>query len=401
MIVPLRADRYTVMEDFKELAMPENSTDRLVIKNFAQISQADITFGDLTVFVGQQASGKSLALQLLKLLIDGPEILSVLRDNGNIPARETDLQDLYFGEGMRPWQSRTVCQFQGKSVPLADFLKGGKAQPARMFYIPAHRALLMGDGWPMPFSRLTFETPTVARLFSQNLFNLMAAPKAEMLFPMERKLKTEIRNVIDAAIFHGSPVLLGKEKLKKRIELKAGSSRLPFMTWTAGQREFTPLLLGLYHLLTERRESKIKDIDWVVIEEPEMGLHPQAISAIMLLALDLVGRGYRVVISTHSPLILDVIFAIRELADATNADQLLCKAFAVTPSPQMKKMMRTILGKNYRTWFFDLNKGKTAVKDISGLDPFSTDVAEADWGGLTGFSGRFNQIIGEAAHADG
>jgi len=63
--------------------------------------------------------------------------------------------------------------------------------------------------------------------------------------------------------------------------------------------------------------------------------------------------------------------------------------------------MRTILEKNYRTWFFDLNKGKTAVKDISGLDPFSTDVAEADWGGLTGFSGRFNQIIGEAAHADG
>ena len=39
----------------------------------------------------------------------------------------------------------------------------------------------------------------------------------------------------------------------KRLNLIHGESRLPFMTWTAGQREFTPLLLGLYHLLPSRK----------------------------------------------------------------------------------------------------------------------------------------------------
>ena len=35
-----------------------------------------------------------------------------------------------------------------------------------------------------------------------------------------------------------------------------------------------------------------------------MGLHPQAILSVMLLVLDLLRRGYRVAISTHSPLVL-------------------------------------------------------------------------------------------------
>ena len=43
---------------------------RLLLKNIGQITDADIRFGDLTVFVGPQATGKSLALQFLKLVLD-------------------------------------------------------------------------------------------------------------------------------------------------------------------------------------------------------------------------------------------------------------------------------------------------------------------------------------------
>ena len=42
--------------------------NQLTIKNFGPIHEARLAFGDLTVFIGSQASGKSLALQLLKLL---------------------------------------------------------------------------------------------------------------------------------------------------------------------------------------------------------------------------------------------------------------------------------------------------------------------------------------------
>src|SRR5271166_3557236 len=43
---------------------------RLQLKNIGQTTDADIRFGDLTVFVGPQATGKSITLQFLKLVLD-------------------------------------------------------------------------------------------------------------------------------------------------------------------------------------------------------------------------------------------------------------------------------------------------------------------------------------------
>lgn len=41
---------------------------KLHLHNIGQIASAELTFGDLTVLVGPQASGKSITLQWLKLL---------------------------------------------------------------------------------------------------------------------------------------------------------------------------------------------------------------------------------------------------------------------------------------------------------------------------------------------
>jgi DNA repair ATPase RecN len=58
------------------------NTAHLSIHNFAQIAEAAIGFGDLTVLVGAQGTGKSLALQWLKTAIDGKQIVTMLRDAG-------------------------------------------------------------------------------------------------------------------------------------------------------------------------------------------------------------------------------------------------------------------------------------------------------------------------------
>jgi predicted ATPase len=47
---------------------------RLALRNLGPIEAADLEFGDLTVLVGPQATGKSIALQFLKLLLDGASI---------------------------------------------------------------------------------------------------------------------------------------------------------------------------------------------------------------------------------------------------------------------------------------------------------------------------------------
>ena len=46
----------------------------LKIRNLGQINEAMLTFGDLTLLVGPQASGKSIALQLLKLVVDAGQV---------------------------------------------------------------------------------------------------------------------------------------------------------------------------------------------------------------------------------------------------------------------------------------------------------------------------------------
>ncbi|WP_206955020.1 hypothetical protein [Trinickia acidisoli] len=54
--------------------MPKSKRPRLTVKRFGPIAHADVAFGDLTVIVGPQATGKSLFLWTLKLLIDRDQI---------------------------------------------------------------------------------------------------------------------------------------------------------------------------------------------------------------------------------------------------------------------------------------------------------------------------------------
>ncbi len=297
------------------------------------------------------------------------------------------------------WRPGSTVTLDGKTLSLATWTRGLKKKDrGRVFFIPAHRALLLAEGWPAPFIKLNADTPVVARLFSQNLYQRFSGRQAASLFPVSRILKEEYRERIDDAIFHGGRVELEKEGLRYRLRLAYDSAHLPFMTWTAGQREFTPLLLGLYHALPPRKAKKLSGVDWIVIEEPEMGLHPQAIAVFMLLVLDLLWRGYRVVISTHSPLILDAVWAIRQLKAHGARWQLLSDAFSVGNSRAVKTVMQHALTRDYRVFFMHHSQGVVSSQDISGLDPGSADTAEAEWGGLSGFSSRFADAVRQAVN---
>ena len=75
--------------------------ERIKLTSLGQIREADISFGDLTVFVGEQASGKSILLQLVKLVLDGGDITQTLRKHGFDWHEKTEhFLSLYFGEGM-------------------------------------------------------------------------------------------------------------------------------------------------------------------------------------------------------------------------------------------------------------------------------------------------------------
>jgi energy-coupling factor transporter ATP-binding protein EcfA2 len=389
------------MNKKKSNPIPRNEErTRLSIQNFAHLKQVDIDFGDLTVLVGPQGAGKSLALQWLKVAMDGRQILDSLRAAGHATDRSDVLIDLIFGTGMAPaWREETKIQLNKKTVSPKMLSRLGNGNE-RLFFVPAHRSMLISDGWASPFQKLTADTPAVARIFSQNLFDRFNGKDAGTLFPVEKRLKKQIREKIDEAVFHGGKVGIEEDaQHARRLRLVHGSMHLPFMTWTAGQREFTPLLLGLYHLLPSTQQRKREGTDWVVLEEPEMGLHPQAVTAVMLLVLDLLWRGYKVVISTHSPHVLTMLWMMRQLKLHNARSQTLCNAFAVDSSRAMKSVAAGALDKEYRAYLMQFDAdSKVKSVDISELDPFSEDERIAGWGGLTEFSSRFSDAVREAVN---
>jgi hypothetical protein len=225
------------------------------------------------------------------------------------------------------------------------------------------------------------------------------------IFPHDRRLKDAFRRLIDDAIFHGGTLKLDTLGMRKQFVLEYGSGkvipRLPYMAWTAGQREFTPLLLGLYHLLPAGRGPKKKEIQWAVIEEPEMGLHPKAIVAVMAVVLDLLARGYKVALSTHSPTVLEVVWGMSRLRDAKDGAALLCKMMGL--SEKEKGVHETAVKALKRTYAVvhlqhEAN-GRVVSKDISGLDPGAADSREWEWGGLVGFSARVTEAIAKSRKA--
>src|SRR2546427_713628 len=294
----------------------------LNIHNLGQIKEASLSFGDLTVLVGPQATGKSIALQLLKLMVDAGQVQREMRLYGLDWSRELPrFLDIYFGEGMRSiWrEGESRIEWSGKSVDLPQIAaRNRKGKEESLFFIPAQRVLALRDGWPRRFTDYTPGDPFAVREFSERLRVLVEQEFGASgdLFPQERRLKREFRELLQRHVFSDFHLRVDKFRSQKRLVLGAGSdaeSSLPYMVWSAGQREFVPLLLGFYWLMPSTKVSTRGEIKWVVLEELEMGLHPRAISIVLLLVFELVARGYRVCLSTHSPQGLDAIWAFKHL----------------------------------------------------------------------------------------
>ncbi len=377
---------------------------KISITSLGQLAQVDIRFGDMTVLVGPQASGKSIFLQLIKLAMDCGDISETMKKYGfDWRNAASGFLSLYFGTGMQGiWNDATDVSVDGKKFDLEEILsKRGPKRTESVFLIPAQRVMTLRNGWPRPFTDYETGDPYVVKRFSEHLRQLMAAGLGSgkgPIFPQVGRMDQVLRQAIDESIFGGTQVKLDSSGMRKRIVLDVGEYQLPFMVWSAGQREFVPLLLGLYWLMPASKTSTRKKIEWVVIEEPEMGLHPQAISALLVTSLELMHRGYKVIISTHSPQVLEMVWGIQILSQAQASSDAFLKLFDLPKKNFTQKLGDTILqNKSFKTYYFARSDTTVNVKDISSLEPGSIDEEISDWGGLTAFSTRVSEIVSAVA----
>lgn len=372
---------------------------QLRLENFGQIRQADIHFGDLTVFVGPQATGKSVFLQLVKLLIDaGPVLQEFRRYNIDWRPHLTNFLDLYFGEGMSsifdPEKTRIV--WNQRSIDMGALLKGKKSRAEKVFLIPAQRVLALREGLTRPFTDYRSGDPFSVREFSERLHHLVQSEfsKGTELFPVNNRLKESFRKKIGESIFGDFGLQTDPKQFEKRLVLSTGDKKptLPYLVWSAGQREFVPLLLGFYWLMPPGKVPKRGKLEWVMIEELEMGLHPQAITTTLLLVMELIERGYKVCLTTHSPHVLDLVWALQAMREHGGKSSDFLKLFKLPSTPATKKLAARAISASTAVYYFP-RTGE--VKNISSLDPGATDPVEADWGGLNEFSGDTNAVIAE------
>jgi hypothetical protein len=377
----------------------------LRVSAVGQLEEAEIRFGDLTVLVGPQATGKSIFLELFKLVTDTGAVLAELRRYGLDWSKDGHKDvgrflGVYLGEGMQGiWrEGRSAMAFNGRAVDLKRLVS--RQRPRReesTFFIPAQRVLTLARGWPRPFTDYGPGDPFAVRDFSEKIRRLMESGigSAESLFPQTRRLKKQIRDSLEKTVFSGYQLRVDKYGAQKRLVLSppGEGGPLPFMVWSAGQREFVPLLLGLYWLLPPTKTPRRGNIEWAVVEEVEMGLHPKAISTVLLLVLDLLARGYRVCMSTHSPHVLDVVWALKVFQQHHAPPQRVLDLFQVSRRQDMVNMAERVLEKEARVYYFDPQSGRT--REISNLDPGSDDLAEAGWGGLAEFSGHVSDVVAE------
>ncbi|MER3473219.1 MAG: hypothetical protein C4335_04145 [Armatimonadota bacterium] len=372
---------------------------RLCVRHLGPLEHGEVQFGDLTVLVGPQATGKSLFLQLAKLLVDMVAIRQELRRfNIRWGNEAQDLFEVYFGEGMSALYSKdkTEVELDDKPVDWGHMLQTRgrlpKSRAPKMFYIPAQRVITIRDGLTRPFTDYRAGDPFVVREFSEILHQLVQTEFGgrEELFPVKGRLKQQYRDLIEKHVFRGLKLQVDTERFQRRVVLQIpDKSVLPFLAWSSGQREFVPLLLGLYWLLPPAKVPRRGALEWVVIEEPEMGLHPNAVSVVILLILELLQRGYRVCVSTHSTHVLDIVWALGvfQRYQSTEAD---VRALFNLPA-SMSSWAREILAKQFAVFYFQPDGH---VRDISALDPGAPDMAEAGWGGLTELSANVSEIVG-------
>jgi len=326
--------------------------NKFSIQNFGPIKSAEVEFGDLTFVVGPQASGKSFLLQAWKLYIDTPYIRKAFRYFSQNYGNDRDFVKLYYG------------MFRGDlgGIDLSE----KSSQDQSVYYIPAQRALCLYDGRPKTFAEYATETPFVVKQFSDRL---------NVLFQSGDSMLSNIG--YPYSIYHDGVIYIDKSSLgKSELRMRIDGVDIPNSSWSAGQREYTPLNMAFYDLHTLAQKP-----EYVVIEEPEMGLHTKAIVDLLNEVVRLMAMGFKVIISTHSQVIMDFAWGLYNLRTSLLGDFVRYMRQTINCADDAASALHAKLN-NVRTYY--INNGFS--KDITTLDPSSEDTDVSECGGLGSFN---------------
>lgn len=372
------------------------------VKNLGPIKDVSVDVADLTILIGTQASGKSLFLQMFKLAKDRNSVVNRLDNFGFIVKENPDnLLNKYLGEGLSElWTSSTeVIDTDSRFALKEDWVSNlSDSKLDKVFYIPAQRILSISDGRPKNFMEFSTSDPYVLRLFSETLrLYIQGGLNGDnVIYPSTKIQKGSVQETFSKTIFHDGKVVLEEKSGQRKIAMDIDGVHLPLMTWSAGQKEFLPLMMAFNSMLGSVPNTiNAKQYEYVIIEEPEMGLHPLAIQSIILQILEFMQKGYKVIVSTHSPVLLEFVWVLNALKHIQEEQRhnALIELFRMSASDSASVVLKDICRKQVNTYFFSRHDSQVTATDISSLDAMSDNIDITEWGGLAQFSTLANDVV--------
>lgn len=188
-------------------------------------------------------------------------------------------------------------------------------QPLRSFYLPAsrsgilqgHRALSASIVRSAPYIGLRgTEVPKLSGVVSDFVVDMLEASSHPFHDPPFR----DIACAMEEKILHGKVRL--PESLLPEITFFYKGRDFPLDLASSAVSEMAPLVLYLKHVITEP--------GLLIIEEPEAHLHPRNQTDLIKFLAQMVRRGMKVLITTHSPFIVEKLSNLIQNSARLRAD---------------------------------------------------------------------------------
>lgn len=171
-----------------------------------------------------------------------------------------------------------------------------------------------GDGFLLSFPITNFMSTTVSILIEGNLPGRIKASETEPCI----KRYLEFVDILENSILEGHlEVSSSKPNILREVRFQYSKSQtgpLEIPIVSSMVKELVALALFLRYKATPG--------DLLVIDEPEMHLHPEAQVALAEFLAMMANSGLRVIITTHSPYIVDHLINLMRAASRTNKDEI-------------------------------------------------------------------------------
>lgn len=335
------------------------ANETLHIENFAGIKNADIELGVMNVFIGPQASGKSVCAKLFYFFKQCFATLAVdvvaKRTKSSISTGHKEIfikyfprdswlnesfvilyssGDMWIEVSRRSASSNTLSikysvKFDNELTHLRKIVKGilfvddlgsflnvsNNKKNALIKYQYGNSPSTSNDNYFVPAGRSFFSTlrSSVFQFIANDLeIDPFLVEFGRFYERVRRRLLFEDTNVRKTARYM-SKILCGKylrdETKNKDYIIMDDSRRVAIENCSSGQQETLPLVLGLLSLSRDDKKAKVNT---VFIEEPEAHLYPTAqreIVHFIAATIDFVSEDStsQCVITTHSPYILTAL----------------------------------------------------------------------------------------------